>query len=86
MAEVGAGAAVVSLFRLRAGATAGTFMARAMKEIFHELGHAVGLGHCENSRCVMRFSNSLVEADIREEYLCAVCLRRVHKLSARSAD
>jgi archaemetzincin len=79
MAEVGGGTAVVSLFRLRAGVTTRTFMARAMKEIFHELGHAVGLGHCENSRCVMRFSNSLTEADTKEEYLCAACLRRLHK-------
>jgi len=77
MAEVGGGTAVVSLFRLRMGATAGTFMTRAMKEIFHELGHAVGLGHCENLRCVMHFSNSLAEADTKEECLCAACLRQL---------
>ena len=79
MAEVGGGTAVVSLFRLRRGATAGTFMTRAMKEIFHELGHAVGLGHCENPRCVMHFSNSLAEADTKEECLCAACLRRLRE-------
>lgn len=84
MAEVGGGTAVVSLFRLRAGATAGTFMTRAMKEIFHELGHAVGLGHCENPRCVMHFSNSLAEADTKDEYLCAACLRRLRNWSTRS--
>jgi predicted Zn-dependent protease len=50
MAEVGGGTAVVSLFRLRAGATAGTFMTRTMKEIFHELGHAVGLGTVATER------------------------------------
>ena len=79
MAEVGGGTAVVSLFRLRAGATAGTFMSRALKEISHELGHAVGLGHCQNPRCVMHSSNSLAEADTKDEYLCAACLRRLRK-------
>jgi len=26
-----------------------------------ELGHTFGLGHCENPRCVMFFSNSLMD-------------------------
>lgn len=82
MAEVGGGAAVVSLSRLRTGATASTFIQRAMKEIFHELGHAMGLGHCENSHCVMRFSNSLAETDAKGEQLCAACLRRVTKAAS----
>jgi len=73
IADVGQGAAVVSLFRLRIHATGSTFIERAMKEIFHELGHAAGLRHCPNSRCVMHFSNSLVETDFKEEHLCAAC-------------
>ncbi|MGA2842718.1 MAG: hypothetical protein ABSG18_21645 [Steroidobacteraceae bacterium] len=46
-------------------------------EICHELGHAVGLRHCENPCCVMCFSNSLAEADAKGEELCASCMRRV---------
>jgi len=34
-------------------------MQRVIKEAVHELGHAFGLTHCENSKCVMHFSNSL---------------------------
>jgi archaemetzincin len=36
---------------------------RAIKEAVHELGHAFGLTHCEKSRCVMHFSNSLQDTD-----------------------
>jgi len=79
MADVGGGTALVSLCRLRAGVTASIFLARAMKEIMHELGHARGLGHCANSRCVMHFSNSLAETDAKEEQLCAVCVQRLRK-------
>jgi archaemetzincin len=79
MADMGGGTAVVSLYRLRAGATTSTFLARAMKEIFHELGHACGLGHCANPRCVMRFSNSLAETDAKEEQLCATCMQRLRQ-------
>ncbi|HUL46668.1 MAG TPA: archaemetzincin family Zn-dependent metalloprotease [Steroidobacteraceae bacterium] len=69
--------AVVSLARLRTRANASTFMTRAMKEIFHEAGHGVGLRHCGNPRCVMHFSNSLAETDSKGERLCATCLRQL---------
>jgi archaemetzincin len=48
-----------------------------MKEIFHELGHAIGLKHCEHRGCVMRFSDSLADTDAKGEELCAYCSRRV---------
>jgi archaemetzincin len=35
------------------------FRKRALTETVHGLGHTYGLGHCENPRCVMFFSNSL---------------------------
>jgi hypothetical protein len=38
-----------------------------MKEIFHELGHAIGLKHCEHRGCVMRFSDSLADTAPREK-------------------
>ena len=77
IADISGGLAVISLSRLRANVSASTFMARAMKEIFHELGHAFGLGHCANSRCVMHFSNSLADSDVKDEQLCAACVQRM---------
>lgn len=85
IAGLGAGTAMVSLARLRTGALRNTFIARAMKEIFHELGHAVGLEHCDNRRCVMSFSNSLAEADAKGERLCAACRQRLLTKALRAA-
>ena len=49
------------------------FQERAVKEAVHELGHTYGLGHCPNSRCVMHFSNSLADTDIKGATFCERC-------------
>jgi archaemetzincin len=49
------------------------FYQRIVKEAVHELGHAFGLGHCKNIRCVMHFSNSLSDTDIKVTGFCNVC-------------
>jgi archaemetzincin len=49
------------------------FYQRLIKEAVHELGHAFGLGHCGNTKCVMHFSNSLSDADMKTSHLCNVC-------------
>ena len=46
------------------------------KEAIHEVGHVLGLKHCDN-RCVMRFSNSLWEAKMKQSYLCESCKRKI---------
>ena len=46
---------------------------RILKEAVHELGHAFGLHHCKNIRCVMHFSNSLPDTDIKTSHFCNVC-------------
>ena len=49
------------------------FYQRLVKEAVHELGHAFGLNHCESIKCVMHFSNSLSDTDIKTSHLCNVC-------------
>jgi predicted Zn-dependent protease len=54
------------------------FYQRLVKEAVHELGHAFSLGHCGNIKCVMHFSNSLSDTDIKISHPCNVC--RCHLL------
>lgn len=49
------------------------FRQRALKEAIHELGHTYGLRHCPATRCVMHFSNSLRDTDIKEAEFCFRC-------------
>ena len=49
------------------------FHERIVKEAIHELGHTFGLSHCNNQLCVMHFSNSLYDTDIKEIKFCSDC-------------
>jgi archaemetzincin len=49
------------------------FEQRVIKEAIHELGHTFGLTHCEESRCVMHFSNSLQDTDFKYYIFCKKC-------------
>jgi len=74
--------AVVALPRLRQGfyglpKDEPLFQERAIKEAVHELGHTYGLGHCPNPRCVMHFSNSLADTDIKGATFCERCRREL---------
>ena len=79
-AEFG-GNAIVALPRLRQSFYGlpnddSLFFQRTVKEVFHELGHVVGLRHC-NNHCVMRFSNSLSDTDDKPEDYCPDCLHQL---------
>jgi archaemetzincin len=52
---------------------------RAGKEAVHELGHLFRLRHCVNPRCVMFFSNSLADTDLKEDKFCDRCRRRLNE-------
>ena len=58
------------------------YFTRLVKEINHELGHTLGLNHCPNPRCVMRFSNSVLEVDFKGIDFCNSCSAKVLKAVA----
>src|SRR5262245_42427936 len=80
--------AVFSIHRLRpehAGEPADRelLFGRCLKEAVHEIGHILGLGHCRDRFCVMRFSNSLIDTDLKRDQFCERCRRAaVHNLSS----
>jgi archaemetzincin len=81
-ADVVSGTAIVSLFRLRQeyyglAPDEAIFLERATKEIVHELGHTFGLGHCADNKCVMHFSNSLADTDLKRAHFCNMCRPKI---------
>jgi archaemetzincin len=71
-AELPGRAAIISLSRLKHQKTR-IFHNRILKEAIHELGHTLGLRHCKDVKCVMYFSNSLKDTDIKGESYCKKC-------------
>lgn len=56
---------------------------RTCKEIIHELGHTFGLRHCSNPKCVMHFSNTILDVDFKEVLFCLRCQSTLmHRLSS----
>jgi archaemetzincin len=55
------------------------FKQRVLKEAIHELGHVFGLSHCDNRRCVMSFSNSLADTDVKSRDFCSRCRRQLQR-------
>ncbi len=81
-ADIASGTAIVSLFRLwqeyyGLAPNQNLFLERATKEVVHELGHTFGLGHCHNNKCVMHFSNSLSDTDLKETFFCNKCRPKI---------
>ncbi len=80
--------ALISLWRLRQEfyglpKDKNLFRQRVLKEAIHELGHTYGLEHCLEPTCVMHFSNSLHDTDVKGWNFCPNCQEKynIYKLS-----
>ncbi len=70
--------AIISLSRLKPGfygqpPNRALYHERSVKEAVHEIGHTLGLQHCRNPKCVMYFSNSILDTDLKGATFCERC-------------
>lgn len=77
-AALGGRAAVISIARL-AHRDHGLFRDRVAKEAIHELGHTFGFTHCPDDSCVMHFSDSLADTDLKGKAFCESCAASLPK-------
>jgi archaemetzincin len=84
-AQIGGRCALVSTFRLHQEfygleRNEDLLKDRLLKESVHELGHTLGLKHCEDYRCAMASSHAVEWIDLREGFLCEYCQQQVNTL------
>ena len=77
-AQLGGSAAVISAARLRQEfyglpGDGVLFYERCAKEGMHEIGHTLGLVHCPAYDCVMHYSNSIEDVDLKRPSWCPEC-------------
>jgi archaemetzincin len=77
-ARLGGACGLVSLYRLQRNqdgspAQHAVWLERAAKVALHEIGHVLGLPHCQDERCLMRFCSTMEELDRQPLALCRYC-------------
>jgi len=81
-AQLEGGCALVSTYRLRQEfyglpPDPGLLRQRLLKEAIHELGHTLGLTHCEDYECVMAPSHAVEWIDLKSSHVCRECRRAI---------
>jgi archaemetzincin len=76
-AELNGSRAIISVFRLTTP-NDNLYRERVVKEAVHEIGHVLGLIHC-NNHCVMKFSNSVMEVDRKPISFCEDCASKIRR-------
>ena len=75
-AELLGDVAVISTYRLEPAKPLSAerlFFQRLEKEVIHELGHILGLKHCQKGDCVMHLSNDISDTDYKNSEFCLTC-------------
>ena len=78
--------AIVSTFRLRQEfyglpSDLDLLKARLLKESTHELGHTLGMPHCDDYNCVMAPSHRVEWIDLKKSAFCQLCRMRMRTSS-----
>jgi archaemetzincin len=79
LGSLGGRPCVISTFRLKRNATPLKLAGRLEKVVVHEVGHTLGLPHCETKGCIMQDAKGTIKTvDAETLEFCAACRARLN--------